>query len=334
MEYRKKVVAAIGVASVLFVLLYFLSPLLDGIVLGIVFAYIVKPLKKRIEKKIGKRSASVIATLFIAIPLLVLIIFGLTEGITQARMLNENVGSLQWKFGEIMRELSLTPSQITTANDMMSNLWNSSLNIIKGLPILDYATATIMFILNGFIAIVACYYFLADGNRLYDMMKRILSKRTMTIIDESDRRASDLLVGNFYAAFIISMISLPFLLYFRIPFWILAVGFMFLAAMIPIFAEWMILIPVSIYLLLTTDVTTFAIFLGMGLVFVYLIPEFVLRPVLVGKLSNTHPLLLLLAFIGGGITFGISGFFLAPILVCVVLAIYEDYASHKDEDIR
>jgi len=334
MEDRKKIVATIVIVAVLFILLYFFSPLLDGIVLGVVFAYIVQPIKKWMEKRLSRRSASLIATLLIVVPLLALLILGLMEGIAQASLLSENVAFVQRRFGEIMGGLSLTQSQITTVSNLLSRFGSSFLDILKGLPILHYATALVMLVLNGFIAVVACYYFLADGNRLYKSMKRIFSERTMAVIDRSNKRVGEMLVGNFYAAFIISLISIPFLLYFRVPFWIIAVGFMFLAAMIPIFAEWMVLLPVSLYVLLATDVTTFAIFLGVGLVFVYLIPEFVLRPVLVGKLSNTHPLLLLLAFVGGGIVFGISGFFLAPIAVCVALAIYEDYTLHKEEDMR
>ncbi len=50
-----------------------------------------------------------------------------------------------------------------------------------------------------------------------------------------------------------------------------------------------------------------------------------MRPVLVGKASSIHPLLILLSFLGGGIVGGLAGFFLGPIAVGVVIAAYSVY---------
>ncbi|MGZ8898420.1 MAG: AI-2E family transporter [Halobacteriota archaeon] len=59
----------------------------------------------------------------------------------------------------------------------------------------------------------------------------------------------------------------------------------------------------------------------------YIIPQLMLRPYFVGKASRIHPLLILLAFLGGGIVGGLAGFFLAPIAVGVVVAAYSVYKA-------
>jgi predicted PurR-regulated permease PerM len=99
---------------------------------------------------------------------------------------------------------------------------------------------------------------------------------------------------------------------------------MFLAALIPIFAEWMVILPVSLYLFLH-DPHTALVFLATGVVFLYIIPELIIRPQFLGYRSKIHPLVLLLAFVGGGIVGGIGGFFLAPMIAGLATAIYNYY---------
>lgn len=53
------------------------------------------------------------------------------------------------------------------------------------------------------------------------------------------------------------------------------------------------------------------------------IAELVIRPYIVYARSSIHPLLVLLAFLGGGLVAGISGFFLAPAMVGVVTGIFQ-----------
>jgi len=166
---------------------------------------------------------------------------------------------------------------------------------------------------------------LVDGKKFSDALRQKLSERAFHILETSSERISGVFVGSFYFSMLIALVSIPFFIYFDIPFWAIASGLMFLAALIPIFAEWMILVALSFYILLIGGVMPFVAFLLIGIVFLYLLPEFLLRPFLVGKYSDTHPLLLLLAFIGGGLAFGISGFFLAPMAVCVATVLWEEW---------
>jgi len=57
-----------------------------------------------------------------------------------------------------------------------------------------------------------------------------------------------------------------------------------------------------------------------------------LRPPLIGKDVEMHPLLVLFSTIGGIILFGVSGFVIGPILVSLYLAImsiYNHYYNHE-----
>jgi len=58
---------------------------------------------------------------------------------------------------------------------------------------------------------------------------------------------SGIYVGNFLVAVLISIISIPFFLVSNSLIAVLA-ALMFLAALVPILAEWMVLLPVAVYM--------------------------------------------------------------------------------------
>jgi predicted PurR-regulated permease PerM len=59
--------------------------------------------------------------------------------------------------------------------------------------------------------------------------------------------------------------------------------------------------------------------------------ELVIRPYIVYTKSSIHPLLVLLAFLGGGVVAGISGFFLAPAMVGVVTGVFQVMREVQEE---
>jgi predicted PurR-regulated permease PerM len=52
----------------------------------------------------------------------------------------------------------------------------------------------------------------------------------------------------------------------------------------------------------------------------------VLRPKLMGKSSQVHPLLILLSTLGGLLVFGLSGFIVGPIVMALFLVLWEIYS--------
>jgi predicted PurR-regulated permease PerM len=51
--------------------------------------------------------------------------------------------------------------------------------------------------------------------------------------------------------------------------------------------------------------------------------ELVVRPYIVYARSSIHPMLVLLAFLGGGLVGGVFGFFLAPAMLGTISGIYQ-----------
>jgi predicted PurR-regulated permease PerM len=307
---------------------YFLSPLLDGLIMGIVFAYVAKPLKKKIEF-LGNVKSSIIATLVVIIPISVLMIYGIFQGISQAVYIITHHEYFEAEFLILIKKLGFDER----AEEYVRQLFPSFISLIQSifrLSAFDFTKKLILFVLNFFISAIVCFYSLTDSEKFLERTTKIIPEERRdefrSFIKELDETYLSLWFGNFVVALLIGLASIPFFLYFNVPFAPLLSGLMFLAALIPVFAEWMIILPVSVYLMLI-DLTTGIYFLALGVVFLYVLPELILRPYFVGYTSKIHPLVLMLAFLGGGVVGGITGFFLAPMLAGALTAIYHYYTK-------
>jgi predicted PurR-regulated permease PerM len=59
-----------------------------------------------------------------------------------------------------------------------------------------------------------------------------------------------------------------------------------------------------------------------------------LRPILIGKDVEMHPLLIFLSMLGGIVLFGFSGFVIGPIITSLFLAILQMYEKFYRQDLE
>lgn len=324
------IVLIAAILALLVLTFYFLTPLLDGILMGIVFAYVAKPIKRRIEKKTGNLFSSFISTLIILIPVSILLFYGIFQGIVQAVNILTHQSQFQAQVIHALKEAGLSDEYISQIEALLPHLISFISKNILQVSAINLTFRLIIFIMNFLISSIVCFYVLLDADKFVSQSVRILPEQYREgfskFVEEVDEVFLGLWFGNFAVAVLIGIASIPFFLAFKIPYTALLSGLIFLAALIPVFAEWMVLIPVTIYLALQ-NVYTAMWFISLGFIFLYLIPEIILRPHFVGYTSKVHPLLILLSFLGGGLVGGVTGFFLAPMLVAVGTALYNYYTS-------
>ncbi|MDI9646571.1 MAG: AI-2E family transporter [Archaeoglobales archaeon] len=326
---RTKFLTLVLIFSIFIAVFYFYTPLIDGIVMGVAFAYAARPIKRSFSK-VGNLAASLIATLIIFLPASMLITYGLFVGLNQflyilshhSDILNSILASLEAK------GLHVEKNEVYRILSMFFGFLQSKLST----SIVEITKDVVILLLNILISAVVCFFVLRDSERFVKNSLNILPKDRRDefgrFILKIDKTLESLWFGNLTFAIIIGSASLPFFLIFKVPFAPLLAALMFLAALIPIFAEWMLILPVGIYLLLK-DLYLGSLFLAIGFLFLYLIPEIFLRPYFVGQMTKIHSLLLMLAFIGGGLFGGLGGFFLAPMLVAVLVGIYDYYTTSQ-----
>lgn len=192
------------------------------------------------------------------------------------------------------------------------------------------------FVLMTFVAFFSLYYFFVEGDRIV--------KRLMTLSPLRDKHEK-LLVEKFVSitratvkgtlvvalvqgsiggiAFAIAGIKSATL-------WGIA---MTIFSLLPLIGSSIIWLPAAIILLILGNIAqgVFILIVGAGIISVL---DNLLRPRLVGKNTQMHPLLVFLATLGGISLFGFSGFIIGPIIVALFLSLWNIYAVEFKVQLR
>jgi predicted PurR-regulated permease PerM len=62
------------------------------------------------------------------------------------------------------------------------------------------------------------------------------------------------------------------------------------------------------------------------------VPEFYIRPVLVGRRVKIHPVIMFIGIVGGTLTMGLVGFVLGPVIIVLLITSYRMYVQEKKEE--
>ena len=99
---------------------------------------------------------------------------------------------------------------------------------------------------------------------------------------------------------------------------------MTILSIIPIVGSFLVMIPVAIFKFIMGDIWQGIIILIVAIVLNYLI-DYLLRPILIGKESKLHDLLVFLSTIGGIAFFGVTGFIIGPVIAMIFITLLNIY---------
>ena len=105
-----------------------------------------------------------------------------------------------------------------------------------------------------------------------------------------------------------------------------------LLSMIPALGSFIIWLPAAIIMIATGHTWEGILILVIGTSVISTIDN-LLRPILVGKGTAMHPLIVLLTTLGGFVLFGISGFVIGPIIASLFLAVMSIYSHYYKNEL-
>ena len=328
-EHKWTIAIIAGVSIIFLAIVYTVLPLIDGIVLGVVFAYVGRPINNKLLKY--TRFAPFIATACIITPILFILGMGAIEIVNQIIWVVEHHSEIMTSFIATIEGLDL-PKFIYDEGDisqMIKNVTASAIGILGQIPAFEYAKKLTILAINFIVSVFVCFFLLMDGDRFVALIRDLVPQPNIAIVDafieHADQILSGIFIGNLYVAIFASMISVFVFYVFGVPGILAMASLIFLASLIPIFAGWMILAPIAIGRYFEYGLWDAVIFYAVAATVIYGPTELVLRPYIVGVKSYTHPLLMLLMFIGGALVAGIAGFFMAPALMGILIAAYRTY---------
>ena len=339
-KHKWKIVLALLILIITASFLYVILPLLDGIIMGIVLAYIARPTKRYFDRFIPKASAY-IATLAIVLPVLLIIGFGIIEIINDILWAVKNQDYVVGILLSLLEKLNLPDFASDRIKDMVLNFTSYLLPVLRQYLtisiVVDMGKAVLMLTLNTLLAVLICFYLLMDGERLIQKITDIIPEEVESFsarfIIHFDGILSAIFIGNTYSAIAVGVLSLIVFWAFGLSNVLALSAIMLLAAIIPLFTGWMVVIILAIFRYFEMGSESAIIFLIVTFMVVILPPEIFVRPYIINTKSEIHPMLIILAFLGGGMVGGIAGFFIAPILLGAIMAAYRAGADVRRRQI-
>lgn len=331
---RWKIAVALAVAVLLYFALLIMLPLADGIVLGLVFAYIGRPISMRFKthRKIG----AMVASLCIFIPIIFIVGAGVVEIFNQVSWILDNQAAVLAGILDFIRSLNIPDIYLERINETIWNLFSSLLPALGSIGLVSYAWSVGRFVINFIVSIFLCYFLLADGEKLYCAFLSVVPGEYQSTLNlyfsHLDLILKGIFIGNAYVAIFVSVTSVVIFYIFGFSHVLALATLIFIASIIPLFAGYMVLLPLAILRYFEYGLESALLFFVVSSLVIYGPPELLLRPFLTGFKSKIHPMFLMLAFLGGAFVGGIAGFFAAPVLLGVLVAAYRVYKESQDPE--
>lgn len=322
--------------AALSILVFFIfQPFLYTLLLAVTFAVVFFPVHEKILRFTGGRKsiASIITTLLVAIFILTPLAFLALQILQEAWQVyaflaqNENGGLMAIAKDAIENLKTILPIPAEASSDLNQYLTQGLSWIIQHLGV--FFSSVTQLALHTFLFVFSFYYILKDGS---EIRKGIIAISPLADSDDEfifqklHSAINSVVRGNLLVALIQGGLAGIGFLVFGIPNPLLWSSVAVIAALIPAVGTAIITIPAVIFLAFIGS-TAPAIGLLIWGVFVVGLIDNILRPKLVERGMEIHPLLILLSVLGGIVFFGPIGIILGPLTLSLFVALFQTYFS-------
>lgn len=334
---RVLIITAFVILALLF--LYFIIPISVPLISAFIIALMIEPFVKLLEKKVGTRKWSV--TIIYSTILISIILFTyffltkLIEHIIQfSKDLPEKMNNLMHAWDKLELRISkVIPDSVANAlfdeiQKFLLSMRSSVLNYFNAERITSLVASLPETFISGLVFLVALFLFMLEIPKMHQFIRNHMYERTYQKTNFVWNRVTSSIFGMLRAAIILSGITWFFTfvgLLFITPQKALVLSFIIcLIDLLPIIGATGVTIPWAIYAYATGDVAL-AIKLVVLSTFL-LVQRKVLEPKIVGNGVGLSPLPSLIAMYIGLKLMGFIGFFVGPIILILILTIFESGA--------
>jgi predicted PurR-regulated permease PerM len=187
---------------------------------------------------------------------------------------------------------------------------------------------TSLAVLGLVVTLMTMYYVLLEGARLARRIERIAPlepRHTRALIYEAREVGRTAFLGTIATAIVQGILAGIGYAALGVPqpvTWAVATA---LASFLPVIGTAIVWVPVSGYLLMDGHPVRAILLVVWGVLVVTSLADYVIRPRIVGSRGHGHPLLTLIALLGGIEVFGLAGLIVAPIIMSIFVAAFRLY---------
>ena len=337
------VIILVGISALAFMVV---QPFLIPFIIAAVLANLFGPMYEGLLKIMGKNKVissaltCFIIVLIIIVPLFTVSFLVINEAQETIIRFSQDVEPGRGVADKIISSISSLPIIKTLGTDIISE--RTIVDAVKGLSqnaLLIFQGAysgAVHLIFVIFIMFFSLFYLFMDGK---DMIKKIIKisplrdKYEQILIEKFTSISRATLKGTSLIAVIQGTMG-------GILFWATGVSspvllgiLMTLASIIPSIGSGLVWFPVGIIMILLGNVASGVAILLVGALVISTVDNIV-KPKLVGRDTQIHPLLILLSTLGGIALFGIAGFIIGPIVIALFISLWEIYAIEFRDQLR
>ena len=233
---------------------------------------------------------------------------------------NEKIKGL---LGGVVDSSSLDVEAFILGN--LDRLYNFLFRQVSGL-VGNLSSAIVTFVFS----LISMFYFFRDGDGLVRRVRELLPM-SEDLKANLTGRMKEVVHATVYGGVLVAGIQgvmggLIFLA-LGLPSPILWGSAMALLALLPLFGPYLIYVPAAIILIASGSVVKGILLAGLGLILVSQADN-ILKPILIGRRTKIHQLILFFSMLGGLKAFGLLGVILGPVLASIILALLEVYKPH------
>lgn len=320
----------VALLVVFLVVAWVLKPFLTIVAFALIVTILFHPVYRWLNRRLRMPAVASLLTVLLMLLIIFLPIwlFGHVIVSELTQLFNRyRAGEFVVNRGEIISSL---PVQLQTAIENFSQDLNNFIGRVSGQffsSLSSIVSNVASFVVSFFVFLFIVYYLLKDGGKIKRVLmdiSPIASSQENLLFDKIVAAVNGIVKGSFFVALIQGAVATVGFIIFGIPEpWIWG-AFTVVAALVPNVGTALALIPAVLYLLLTGHAPQSIGLAVWGVVAVGLIDNF-LGPKLVGNAVKLHPVLVLLAVLGGIKFFGVLGFLIGPIIMAVFVAMVEIY---------
>lgn len=315
--------------------LVILFPFLDALILAGVISYLLKVGHDRINTFIDNEllsSAIMISSVFLGVSLMLYVfINNFFEILSQ---FNAFTGSLRQGLLNIVDFLNLSEqfqrnleSFITSISDRFTSQMISVFTSIPSL-LIDVA-----------IFLVTTLFLYKDREIIQSQIKGLIEgipEPERGIVRSLVRSIDEIFRGVFLTQVTVALIlgvlnAVGFLIIEQftssIPFIALWSFLIALAALLPLFAGFMVYGPIGVYYIMIGDPLKGSLILAFGVIFINVASEIFLRPYVGSKQMDEHPLVIFLGFLTGPLVLGVKGLIIGPVMLILTKEFALNYSN-------
>ena len=312
--------------------IFILSPYADMFFVAIMFAIIFKPMHRWIRNALGewKNISALIATLIVMLAVLVpLSLFGFSI-FKEAKDLyvlfanggieNEVVMNTSVVLQKYAPQLAPALSQDIGQYIVKGLQW-----VVVNLGVIFSSVATMM--VDFMLVLFTLFFLFRDENVFRKMVLSVsplADEHSVELLGRVEAAIASVTKGTILIALLQGVLTGVGFALTGIPSPVLWASIAAFAAMIPAVGTGLVIVPAVAYLALMGYMNAAMVLAMWGLAIVGMADN-LLRPMLIGRGIKIHPLIILFSALGGLQFFGIIGFFVGPVVLSVLFALFEMY---------